>query len=46
MPIRVNKSKHKGLKWKENIITLRVQLISVMQSVLNLLIWLYNNVFV
>jgi hypothetical protein len=34
MPIRVNKSKHKGLKWKENIITQCVQLISVLQSLL------------
>jgi hypothetical protein len=38
MPIRVNKSKHKGLKWKENLIALHVQLISVLQSLLNLLL--------
>jgi len=41
MLIRVNKSKHKGLKWKENVITPHVDLISVLQSLLNLLIWLY-----
>jgi hypothetical protein len=38
MPMRVNKSKHKGLKWKENVITLCVHLMSVVQSLLNLLI--------
>jgi len=38
MPIRVNKSKHKALKWKENVISLHVKLVSVLQSLLNLLI--------